>query len=148
MTPTFMLRWPERAADAAAARVMASLCRLGRRPRWRFSRSLAPFGTRPDLLRHIDVAVEQAARGADERGAPDDRLRSAEFDIEVDGDHARRMLDLDHPLWRGDKRCYARGDRARDGARRSDAHGACHRVRLVTGIGHEIARSDGAALAG
>src|SRR5688500_2779295 len=87
----------------------------------------------PDLFGHADAALEDAARGADQRGAAQQLVPAGEIHVEVDDDHALRMLDPDHALRRLRQGRDLRGHRSGYRARRGDAYGAGHRVRLVTG---------------
>src|SRR5687768_2822778 len=77
----------------------------------------------PDLRGHADVALEDAACAADQRGAAQFLLPAAEIHVEVDDDHALRVLDPDHALQGRREGGYLRGDGAGDGARRGDTDG-------------------------
>src|SRR5438477_3820352 len=95
---------------------------------------------------HVDMPVEDAPRGAHERGALDHRHRSRSVGDQVHLDVTRGMLDAEHAAGKSLGLDVA----ARDGSgkHRGGAHGerAGHRMRAVAGVRREVARCDVPAL--
>src|SRR5438309_7576198 len=95
---------------------------------------------------YVDIPVEDAPRGAHERGALDHRRGTRARGDQVHLDVTRGMLDAEHAARKSLRLDVA----ARDGSGKdrggADGERSGHRVRAVAGVRREVAPCDGPAL--